>query len=195
MVTTLISMMLFAFTGAASPGPVNIIAASSSASFGFYRTLPHVLGATVAYCIVVLIAGTAFNQLIVYIPQVQLYLQYAGAIFLLYMSYKIATALDSKQDAEAVQQAPSFLEGALCQWLNPKAWLVSMSGASLFVSDHLYLLLFATVSFFMCLTGVGLWAAIGHIIQRYLKSYKQRVFFNRFMGAVLAFSVIIMLFN
>ena len=197
MVTTIISMMLFAFTGAVSPGPVNIIAANSGAIFGFYKSFSYVLGATTAYSVIVLIAGTAFNQLTTYIPHVEVFLRYLGAIFLLYMSYKIATSRTSTKNKESnsISAAPSFLEGALCQWLNPKAWLVSLSGAGLFVSSPFYLFAFCTVSFFMCLTGVGIWAAMGHLIKHWLTNEKRQTLFNRLMGLVLACSVIIMLLN
>ena len=45
MITVLLSMSIFALIGAITPGPVNIIATSSGATFGFVRTLPHIPGA------------------------------------------------------------------------------------------------------------------------------------------------------
>ncbi|TBR41772.1 hypothetical protein CBF23_009190 [Marinomonas agarivorans] len=113
MTATLVSMMLFAFTGAVSPGPVNIIAASAGANFGFYKALPHVLGATVAYTLVVLIAGSLLNQMAIYMPNIAALLRYVGAVFLLYMSYKIATAFSEVQDDSHSQSTPNFLHGAV----------------------------------------------------------------------------------
>lgn len=211
MIITIISMFIFALVGGISPGPVNIIATGSGASFGFRRTLPHVMGATVSYTLIVLLAGLGLNHWLIIFPDINNALQYLGSAFLLYMSYKIATAIplnsnvinteerviideNKKQD----KRPPSFIEGALAQILNPKAWLVSMSGIGLFVTIHsqtmLYLFIFCAVSFIACFMGISTWAAIGHSIRRLLSTIKRQIAFNMLMGLMLSgtvFSILI----
>lgn len=196
MAAVVLSMIIFALVGAISPGPVNIIATGAGANFGFFKALPHVLGATVAYALIVFLVGVGLNEVLLRFPQFTDVLQYIGGAFLLYMSFKIATA--NPVDIEVVGQTmpPHFIEGALAQGLNPKAWLVSMSGVSLFVSAQnpafFYLLVFCLVSFFMCLVGVGTWAVMGHLIGKYLSDSKHQVLFNRVMGVLLSSTVITM---
>jgi len=197
MFAVVISMMLFALIGAISPGPVNIIATGTAASFGFKRTLPHVIGATLAYTLIVFLAGIGLSQLLFAFPSLSQVLQVCGSAFLLYMAYKIVSApVQSMEDESQKQSPPSLLQGALSQWLNPKAWLVSMSGVAVFVNVnnpyYLYLLAFCLVSFFMCFIGIGSWALMGDVIRRFLSNAKQQVLFNRLMAILLVILVVLM---
>jgi len=195
MMTIIMPMFIFALIGAISPGPVNIIATSSGASFGFRRTIPHIFGATIAYTFIVLLTGLGLNYWLVFFPEINNTLQYVGSAFLLYMSYKIATATPiSDHNGREEKYPPSLLEGALAQGLNPKAWLVSMSGISLFITTHsqaiLYLLIFCVISFTVCLFAISTWAAIGHSIRGLLSTTIRQVSFNILMGLMLSGTVI-----
>ncbi|EPJ53655.1 MAG: putative efflux protein [Osedax symbiont Rs2] len=197
--TIFMSMFIFALIGAISPGPVNIIATGTGANFGFRRALPHVFGATVAYTLIVLLAGIGLNGLLSAYPQIITTVQYLGAIFLLYMSFKIATASTQDDSADIAKRPPSFLQGALAQGLNPKAWLVSMSGVSLFVAANtpatLYLLIFCLISFIVCFIGVSSWAVIGHLIRSFLQNKRHQVLFNVAMGLLLSSTVLSIFIN
>lgn len=214
MLPLIASMMAFALVGSITPGPVNIIATSSSARFGLIRTLPHVTGATVGYCLVVIVTGLAMVESHRLLPLISEGMAAAGAAFLLWMAYRIATAPvhDDTRDEHTTKgqvgeeqvggeqtgkgsTAPRFVDGALVQILNPKAWLWSLSGISLYVagtdtparSHPLMLLgLFCLLSFAMCFLGVGTWAVLGHLIRRLLGSARRQKWFNRIMGGILA---------
>lgn len=198
MISIIISMTIFAFIGAASPGPVNIIATTSSANYGFKRTVPHVFGASASYAFIVFTVGLGLNQLLTANPEFTEIVKYLGAAFLLYMSYKIATSKSSNEQERQEKVAPSALQGFLAQGLNPKAWLVSMSGVSLFVTPHdpasLYLILFTCVSFVICILGVGIWAAAGELLSSLLIAPKNQRMFNRLMGLLLSLTVVAMFF-
>ncbi|NRA17460.1 MAG: LysE family translocator [Oceanospirillaceae bacterium] len=187
-------MAVFALIGAVSPGPVNIMATSSSVNFGFKRTLPHVLGASLSYAAIVFLVGIGLNQLLSEHPQITDLLKYIGATFLLYMSYKIATAAADDSENITHKRAPTILEGGLAQGLNPKAWLVSMSGVSIFVTPNdpasLYVIIFSLLSFIICLFGVGTWAVAGSLISDMLSEKRHQVTFNRIMGLLLSLTVV-----
>lgn len=198
--TLLISMFFFALVGAITPGPVNIIATSTGASFGFHRALPHVTGASIGYGLVVLLSGLGVGQILQTQAWIAIWLQYAGALFLLYLALKIASApvnQNKDQDSlDTIGQPPSLWQGALCQWLNPKAWLVAVSGISLFVAtgqnSSWRLTAFCLISLIVCFVSVGLWAALGLGIRRYLSTPSYQLFFNRAMGGLLAITVLMM---
>lgn len=197
-----LSMFIFALVGAISPGPVNIIATSSGANFGFKKTMPHVFGASISYTLIVISVGFGLSYWLSIFPEITIILKYVGSAFLLYMSYKIATAIPTlmplKSTTEQPKQPPSFIEGALAQVLNPKAWLVSMSGVSLFVSSQvqstLYLFIFCVISFSVCLFGISTWVAIGHILSGFLSTHKRQVIFNSLMGLMLSGTVVSIMF-
>ncbi|MPW28012.1 LysE family translocator [Agarivorans sp. B2Z047] len=194
MVSIFLSMLVFAFIGAVSPGPVNIIATGAGANFGFRQALPHVVGASVSYSLVVLTTGLALNMLLYWLPSLTEALKYLGGAFLLYIAVKVACSPVVTHAERALANPPSLLQGALAQGLNPKAWLVAMSGVSLFVSAQqpawLYLLVFCSISLIVCLAGVGTWAAIGSLIARYLRSPMRMRVFNVLMALLLAVSVL-----
>ena len=202
MISIFISMFIFALIGAISPGPVNIIAASTGANFGFRAVFPHILGATVSYTLIVFLMAVGLDQVLAIFPQFTSLLKYLGGAFLLYMSYKIATAASFEtNDISANKETlpPSFIEGMLSQGLNPKAWMVSMSGVSLFVlpntPTYVYIMAFSMISFVACFIGIGTWAAIGQLIGRFLSTRKRQITFNVFMGLLLASTVISILAN
>jgi len=199
MLSIVFSMALFALIGAISPGPVNIIATGAGANFGFRRALPFVLGATISYTLVVFLVGIGLNAVLQAYPQITRSLQYIGGAFLLYMSYKIAMAkptqiIDDEQNLSSLQTPPSFIHGFLAQSLNPKAWLVSMSGVSLFVSANspafTYLLIFCSLSLIICFIGVATWAMIGQLISQFLSTDKRQRIFNITMGLLLSSTVL-----
>ncbi|MBV1790737.1 LysE family translocator [Marinobacterium sp. D7] len=194
MLSVLIPMMIFALVGAITPGPVNLVATSAGARFGSLRTMPHVFGATLGYTLVVYLCGVGVGELLERYPVVLDGFRYAGAALLLYLAWKIASASPTTRLDEGEQQAPRLIQGALLQILNPKAWLVAITGISLFVSLHadpaLYLLLFCAVSFLACFIGVGFWACAGQLIGRFLASQRAQLYFYRLMGALLGSTVI-----
>ncbi|MGB1237346.1 MAG: LysE family translocator [Pseudomonadales bacterium] len=193
MLSIVTAMALFALIGAASPGPVNIIATSTAAHFGLRASLAHVAGASLSYGAIVLIAGLALAQLSALSERFTWLLQLAGTLFLLHLSYRIATAEVGQTRQQLLERAPSVWQGVLSQSLNPKAWLVSMSGVALFVTSSdqvaLYLTIFSALSLVICFIGVGLWALLGHALMRFLAEEARQRQFNRTMGLLLALSI------
>lgn len=200
MLTVVISMCVFAFVGAVTPGPVNIISASSGARTGLLKTLPYVLGATVSYTLVVALVGAGLSQVLKLYPVLMDIMKYVGSGYLLYLAYVIgcASPADLKGNDKS-SESVSFVAGFTTQFLNPKAWLFSMSGISVFVSPNqpeiIYYLLFCLVSFMMCFTGVGIWASIGQMIKGLLSTPDRQIGFNRIMGLLLCMTVMPILFG
>ena len=194
MLAVLLSMSVFALIGAITPGPVNIIATSSGVRFGFIRTLPHVTGATVSYTLIVALVGNGLHQLLADYPQIIDMLKYPGGGFLLYMAYNIMTSSSEAIDSNSSVQPPGFIAGGLCQVLNPKAWLVAMSGISVFALSQpetdFYINAYCMISFVLCFVGVGFWAAAGNLIRRYLRKPEHMRLFNRIMGLLLIGTIV-----
>ena len=187
-------MLVFAFIGAITPGPVNIIATSAGANFGFARALPHVAGASIAYASVVFASGIGLNTVLLANPEMAVGLRYLGAIFLLYMAFKIAVAKPADSNTGFIAKPPRFIEGLLIQSLNPKAWLVAMSGVSLFVIPYQpmlrQLIIFSLISLLICFLSVGCWALLGQFIRKFLANEQRQALFNIVMGLLLAGTVI-----
>jgi threonine/homoserine/homoserine lactone efflux protein len=126
------------------------------------------------------------------LPKLEIAMQLSGSAFLLYLAVRIYTAPISAMEMGS-SQARSWWVGALTQLLNPKAWLVAMSGVSLYVlgqdNPTSSLILFTSISLIICFVGVGIWAVIGQILANKLENPSQQRQFNRVMAILLAISV------
>jgi threonine/homoserine/homoserine lactone efflux protein len=91
----------------------------------------------------------------------------------------------------------AFGSGLSVQALNPKAWLVALSGVGLFVLPHanaqVNLWLFCGVSLLACVIGVGAWAVLGRALARWLASPMRQRHFNVALAGMLALSVVSMI--
>ncbi|WGV98653.1 LysE family translocator [Vibrio sp. YMD68] len=186
------AMVVFAFVGSVTPGPVNLLATSTAINRGIQDAFKHVAGASIAYAFVVFVSGSVMQSIVILLPQLEVMMKLSGSIFLVYLAVKIyATPTETMEI-----KSPSLMiwwSGALTQILNPKAWLVAMSGVSLYVigqdNAQLSLFLFTSVSLFACFIGVGVWAVIGRVLAKKLENPTKQRQFNRVMAVLLGVSV------
>ena len=119
------AMFMFSLSISISPGPVNMIIIASGENHGFWRTFPLISGATIGFTFLLTFVGFWFIQTINSYPIFFDYLSIIGSSFIIYIGYKIAS---SKPELETSKvDIPSFMQGFLLQWLNPKAWIACAS--------------------------------------------------------------------
>ncbi len=197
MLQVFVSMGLFTLLGSISPGPVNLIAASSGASAGFVRALPHVLGASVSYVGIVWLVGSGLNLVLLANPAIGQVMQVVGAAYLLYLAAKIALAKPVARQEGAQAPSAGLMLGVWTQSLNPKAWMFASSGVSLFATADPQglpvLLVFCGISGVVCFLSVATWAALGTLIGQWLFTARNQRVFNRTMAVLLTFTVFSML--
>lgn len=196
MLSIVLPMVLFAIASCLSPGPVNVLAASTGARTGIWGALPYVAGASGSLAIIVWLVGSGLNHVLRNHPAVTQALQFVGAAYLLYLAVKIARAQPVSQ-LQHTEQLASLMRGFWSQTLNPKAWLVALSGISLYVTTQPgrqgVLLLFCAICGLVCFVSVASWAAMGMVIGRWLDNARFQMLFNRTMAALLALTVLAML--
>ncbi|WP_130905689.1 LysE family translocator [Pseudomonas sp. Sample_22] len=190
----IMSMAAFALAASITPGPVNIVALSSGARFGFKASQRHVAGATLGFVLLLVLMGLGLHQLLQRWPAMTQVVQWAGVAFLLYMAFKLA-ADDGQLEANDSGRAPSMLYGAVMQWLNPKAWLACVAGMGAFVADGEARLVwqFAAIYLVICYLSVGCWAYAGTFLRGYLNNPANMRWFNRSMALLLAVSAVYLL--
>lgn len=183
--TLLFAMFLFSLAMSISPGPVNMVIISSGVNHGIKRTMPYVSGATTGFTLLLLFIGLGFFQVIRTYPSFLKYLAIAGSLFIIYMGYKIASS--NPEISLKERKKPRFTEGFMLQWLNPKAWIACVSGASIFSSHDSYVpfLTFASIYFLVCYASLSAWAILGDKISVLLNSHLRLRFFNVLMGTLL----------
>ncbi len=183
------SVFIFTLVTAVSPGPVNLLAMSAGVSAPLSRGLRFVFGATTGFCLLVLLSGLGLQSLIKAYPEILIGLRLGGAAFLLWLAWLLWRA-DGRIDSNSGFR-PTFLRGALLQWLNPKAWLSSLSIVSLYAPNELYTLGVMTgIYYVVCFCSIATWLLAGYFLSKWLQNpiYLQR--FNRSLAILLLFSLI-----
>ena len=179
------------FVASFTPGPNNAISASIGATYGYARALPFALGVTVGYPTLLAAVGLGLTGLLAAFPQLYLVIKICGASFLLYLSWKIATA---KNVPAADEKIPGFWRAFLFQWINPKGVPVSFSIIAAYAAPGKTLpadiAALMVISGVMALGATSTWALAGAGISRFLKSPRALTAFNGVMGALLALSLI-----
>ncbi|MGI9296280.1 MAG: LysE family translocator [Gammaproteobacteria bacterium] len=178
-----------------TPGPNNAICMSAAVNFGFRRALPFAFGVTVGFPLLIAATGAGLGQILSHLPRLHDAIKIFGALFLLHLAWKIASA---RGDGGGGKGAPGFFRAVAFQWINPKAVTYAFSIVAAFArpgapwnSDIAYLsLVCAAVSLASTLT----WAAFGAGIGRFLKTPRARAAFNGVMGALLALTAAMILF-
>lgn len=190
----ILPMSAFALVASISPGPVNIVCLSSGTRYPVASGLIFVTGATLGFIALFIAVGMGLYSLLAVVPGLKDLLRWAGVVFLLYLSIKLA--LDSGQLPEASsKKAPGFTAGVLMQWLNPKAWLASASGIGAYTnaSDLQQILLFASLYLPICWLSLSGWVCAGAFLRRYVQKPVVLVTVNRVLALLLFVSCVYLL--
>ena len=191
MVTTFLPLVLFAFASSITPGPNNIMLLASGANFGVRRTLPHMLGISLGHAFQVSLVGIALLSLFEELPWLQTVLLVLCAGYLLVLAWRIAQAAPPG-DAPATAQPMTALQAAAFQWVNPKAWYMSIYAQTNFapegplvISAVFVALVFAATN----LPSVAVWAWGGAQVRKLLQTPRRLRIFNTTMALCLVASL------
>ncbi len=109
----------FSVVSSITPGPNNILLWASGASFGFRRTVPHVLGTALGIGAMALVAAVAAGAILAAVPQLATAMKVAGSIYLLWLATQIVRA--GALERTDVARPFGLVSAAAFQLVNPKA--------------------------------------------------------------------------
>lgn len=177
----------FALVSSLTPGPNNLMLMTSGANFGFGRTIPHMLGVSIGFTLMVLLVGIGLMQLFNAYPLSHSILKVVSVVYLVYLALKIATAGRSVASGEKGARPLTFLQAALFQWVNPKAWTMALTAVSIYSpSSHLASVAFVAVLFGLInLPSVSMWTLLGQQLQLLLTNPLRLRVFNVSMALLL----------
>jgi len=188
----LFAAMTFALVMSITPGPNNTMLLASGVNFGFRRTLPHMMGITCGCIVMMLAIGLGLGQLFARVPVLYPVLEIASACYLVYLAWKIA-ASDTLSVNAADKRPMTFLQAAAFQWVNPKAWMMVVTGVTAYrLDDNLLVnaLLLAAAFALVNLPSISVWAAFGLGVRRLLSRPSMLRAFNLTMAALLIASIV-----
>ncbi|MET0376501.1 MAG: LysE family translocator [Rhizorhabdus sp.] len=191
-VDTLIALATFCIVSSITPGPNNMMLLSSGATFGFRRTIPHMLGISLGCVVMVLLLGLGLASVIGQLPWLYTLLHIVSTGYLLYLAWRIATSAGA--GGTATRGKPlNFLDAAAFQWVNPKAWAMTLGATTSFSRpDHLVGDV-AVIAFALAVCGlpcIMLWAGGGTVVRRLLTRPATLRAFNVGMALLLVASLL-----
>ena len=193
MTETLLPLLGFVVAGTVTPGPNNFMVLASGANWGLARTIPHVLGISLGFPVMIIGAGFGIGIAFSAVPALEPILKYGAFAYLLWLAWKI-TRSGRPQGRYGAGRPLTFLQAAAFQWVNPKAWALVFSGIALFaradsnkvVEIGLIALLFGLV----CLPNCIAWGLFGQSVADFLADDRRRRVFNIAMAVLLVLSVL-----
>lgn len=210
-----IAIFVFAVSTTVTPGPNNIMIMTSGLNFGLQRSLPHLMGICLGFPLMVAGVGIGFGVVFEKFPMAHEIIKILGVLYLLYLAYLVATSAPksleasdretmhkgaSNKDAsnkEKHQENPkplTFLQAALFQWVNPKAWVMATGAVAAYTTQDagmlLQVLLIAGAFLIASMPCVGIWLVCGTWLKRFLKEVRYQRAFNRTMALLLVVSIL-----
>ena len=177
-----------------TPGPNNVMLTASGAHFGFRRTLPHMLGICSGFALQMLAVCAGLGAIFSRWPHLQDGLRWLGAAYLVYLGWRLLRP--AAADSGHVPRPLTFLEAAAFQFLNPKAWVMNLTAATLFLPHELapaaaaaYMLLWGVLIPAPC---VLVWALFGTSLRAVLARRAGRLAFNAAMALALGVTAVMM---
>jgi threonine/homoserine/homoserine lactone efflux protein len=177
----------YSFVMSITPGPNNVMLTASGATFGFRRTVPHIWGVVAGFSAVLFAVCAGLDALFTRWPEIQNVLRWFGAAYLVYLGWRIFRS--GEAEAAESRKPLTVMEAAGFQFLNPKAWVMTLTAAAMFLPRELGLLtacaymvgIMAVVN----LPCITVWALFGSSMRGFLAKPAGRATFNVVMAVAM----------
>lgn len=190
--TALLSLVGFSVAMYITPGPNNVMVATSAANHGIRATIPHMLGIATGFAIMLVIVCGGLGSALVNWPLLLPLFRWLGAAWLAVLAWQIAVAPPPGEGKR--RRVLGFFGAVAFQWINPKAWLIAAGAAGEYLSPH-HPLVMQLARIFAVFLIVGMpcltvWALLGSGAGRLLHSPARLRAFNIAMAVLLVVSLV-----
>ncbi len=171
----------FAFVSSITPGPNNAMLLASGVNYGFRRTVPHISGISLGCMIMLLLVGLGLAQVFAAVPMLYIVLRYAGAAYLLWLAWKIATAAAMTDQKTGRDRPLTFWQAAAFQWVNPKAWILVVGAVSAYAPQEDFgrnVVVLAVLFSLVNAPTICVWAGFGTALRPLLAKPRRAWMFN-----------------
>lgn len=175
-----------------TPGPNNAMLANSGATYGFRRSIPHLLGVAIGFPAMLLIVGLALGEVFQRSELLREGLRWGGAGLLLWIAYKVAFSAETETKT-GLEQPMTFIGASAFQWINPKGWAMAIAASSQFITTAAPLTtacIVAATFLSLGLVSAATWVGLGQAISRWLTTQWRRRAFNITMAALIVLSIV-----
>jgi threonine/homoserine/homoserine lactone efflux protein len=185
------ALIVFAFVSSITPGPNNLMLMNSGANFGFKKTIPHMLGVGIGFTLMIALVGLGVIKLFDAFPLSYEILKVLSIVYLLYLAFKIASSTGNLEQKSSSAKPFNFVQAALFQWVNPKAWTMALTSISIYApTKSVSAVLLVTIVFgIVNLPCISAWIVLGQKIQVVLTDKRRLRAFNISMALLLILSL------
>jgi threonine/homoserine/homoserine lactone efflux protein len=186
-----IAFVVFATVMFFTPGPNNIMLLSSGLTYGFRRTLPHIVGITIGFAFMIGAVGLGLGTVFIAFPVLQTILKYAGIAYLIYLA--AAIAMSGPVSAQDSGRGPmTFWGAAMFQWINVKGWVMVMGTITAYAAIASFpwnIVIQVALSLLLGAVSCSVWALFGSALRPVLTSPSAVRAFNIVMAVLLLASL------
>jgi threonine/homoserine/homoserine lactone efflux protein len=175
-----------------TPGPNNIMLLSSGLTYGFRRTIPHIVGIVLGFAFMVAIVGLGLGTVFLAYPILQTILKYAGAVYLIYLAAVIAISGPAKPGEEDGRGPMTFWGAAMFQWINAKGWVIVIGTITAYAAIAQFpvnIAIQTAISLLVGTVSTVVWALFGTALRPVLTSERLVRAFNVLMAFLLLASL------
>lgn len=190
------ALLLFMLVALITPGPNNTMLLSSGVTFGLKRSAPHICGVNIGFTLMAFVVCIGLGAVFMASPLLHNALRFICAAYLLWLAWKIAQS-GAADDGNAAARPQTFLQAALFQWVNPKAWMAAVAAAAYSVQGKplLSAAIIAAIALVVGFPSSLIWVTFGTALRRFLKSPRALRAFNIAMALLLVASTLPLLFH
>ena len=189
------ALATFYFTMFFTPGPNNAMLTTSGMKFGFFKTLPHLIGIPLGHIIQIGLTCFGLANLFIIYPQIQFYMKILCFSYLIYLGWQMIGSFSviKKETGRPLK----LYEASLFQFINPKAWSIAITVASGFFPTEENI--FVGVSFvtmtaaIICFPTISLWALFGSGLRAFVNKEKTKKIIEYILALLLVLTGIFIL--
>ncbi|AND94323.1 MULTISPECIES: LysE family translocator [Bradyrhizobium] len=175
-----------------TPGPNNIMLLASGLTYGFRRTIPHIVGIVIGFAFMVATVGVGLGTVFLAYPILQTILKYAGAVYLIYLAAVIAMSGPTKPGEEDGRGPMTFWGAAMFQWINAKGWVIVIGTITAYAAIARFpinIVIQTLISLLVGTVSTVVWALFGTALRPILTSERLVRAFNILMAILLLASL------
>ena len=191
------ALCVFAAVSSGTPGPNNMMLLASGVNFGIRPTLPHMLGICIGFTVMLVAVGAGLGVALLAMPILHDILRGLCALYMLFLAFSLARS-GGLGGVKARARPMRFIEAALFQWVNPKAWAMGLTAMTVYtVPDPFWPSIFVVAGVFgiINLPCIAIWAGFGVALRGFLADPLRLRLFNLAMAALLLLSTLPLLWT
>jgi threonine/homoserine/homoserine lactone efflux protein len=188
----LFGYLIYASLMSITPGPNNLMLFSYGKAYGFQDSRNILLGIFLGFFLMLFLAGYGIANIITSNPIAGLVLKIIGSLWMLYLAYilrKISVEIESREKAII-----GFGQAFFMQFVNLKAWIMAITGASAFLPQsnniHLNVFVYAISFGLVGIPCMFIWLKMGDLIAKIFKSEKSSETLGYVMFSLMIVSII-----